>query len=45
MFSTSRVLVAIVKICFATKNVELLNEHLLMLTKRRGQLKQVSYFS
>jgi len=40
MFSTSRVLVVIIKICFATKNIELLNEHLLMLTKRRGQLKQ-----
>jgi len=40
MFSTSRVLIAIVKICFATKNIELLNEHLILLTKRRGQLKQ-----
>lgn len=40
MFSTSRVLVTVIKICFATKNIELLNEHLLLLTKRRGQLKQ-----
>jgi len=40
MFSTCRVLVSIMKICFATKNVELLNEHLILLTKRRGQLKQ-----
>lgn len=40
MSSTSRVLVAVVKMCFENKNLEMLNEHLLVLTKRRGQLKQ-----
>jgi len=40
MFSTSRILVAVVKICFENKNLEMLNEHLIVLTKRRGQLKQ-----
>lgn len=39
MFSTSRILVAVMKICFASKQLEILNEHLLLLTKRRGQLK------
>lgn len=40
MFSTSRILVATMKICFENKNYELLNENLVLLTKRRGQLKQ-----
>jgi len=40
MFSTSRILVATMKICFDNKNFELLNENLVLLTKRRGQLKQ-----
>lgn len=41
MFSTSRILVATIKICYDNKNLELMNEHLVVLTKRRGQLKQV----
>lgn len=40
MFSTSRILVAIVKFCFQCSEFELLNENLIVLTKRRGQLKQ-----
>jgi len=40
MFSTSRILVATIKICYENKNFELLNENLVLLTKRRGQLKQ-----
>jgi len=40
MFSTSRILVAVVKMCYEAKNLDMLNEHLLILTKRRGQLKQ-----
>ena len=40
MFSTSRLLVAIVKFCYQCKDFDLLNEHLILLTKRRGQLKQ-----
>ncbi|KAL4098803.1 hypothetical protein QTP88_023338 [Uroleucon formosanum] len=39
MASTSRVLVAIVKLCFQAKQWALLNEHIVMLTKRRSQLK------
>ncbi|XP_027851623.1 26S proteasome non-ATPase regulatory subunit 12 [Aphis gossypii] len=39
MASTSRVLVAIVKLCFQAKEWALLNEHIVMLTKRRSQLK------
>jgi len=40
MISTSRILVAVMKICFNNKNLEMLNENLMLLTKRRGQLKQ-----
>ena len=40
--STSRILVAIVKMCFDTKNWDALNENIVLLTKRRGQIKQVS---
>lgn len=40
MFSTSRILVSVMKICFANKNLEMLNDNLILLTKRRGQLKQ-----
>jgi len=40
MLSTGRVMVSIMKMCFAAKNLDLLNEHLVILTKRRGQLKQ-----
>lgn len=38
--STSRLLVTIINICFEQKEWELLNEHILILTKRRNQLKQ-----
>ncbi|XP_057342141.1 26S proteasome non-ATPase regulatory subunit 12 [Microplitis mediator] len=40
MISTSRVLVAIVEICFEAKNWAALNEHIVLLSKRRSQLKQ-----
>ena len=41
MFSTSRILTTIMKICFESGQLDVLNEHLILLTKRRGQLKQV----
>lgn len=40
MHSTSKVLVAIVQICFEAKNWNLLNEHIILLSKKRSQLKQ-----
>lgn len=40
MVSTSRVLVAIVQICYEAKNWTALNEHISLLAKRRSQLKQ-----
>lgn len=38
--STSRILVAIVKMCYQAKNFDVLNENILLLSKRRSQLKQ-----
>ena len=38
--STGRLLVAIVKMCFEQKKWETLNENVVLLSKRRGQLKQ-----
>ncbi|KAL0111022.1 hypothetical protein PUN28_012789 [Cardiocondyla obscurior] len=40
MVSTSRLLVAIVEICLEAKNWSALNEHIILLSKRRSQLKQ-----
>lgn len=40
MVSCSRVLVAIVQICFEAKNWTALNEYIALLVKRRSQLKQ-----
>ncbi|KAJ8036924.1 26S proteasome non-ATPase regulatory subunit 12 [Holothuria leucospilota] len=40
MQSTSRVLVAIVRMCFEVKDWDALNENILLLSKRRSQLKQ-----
>jgi 26S proteasome regulatory subunit N5 len=40
VFSTGRVLVAIVQICYEAKNWNALNEHIALLAKRRSQLKQ-----
>uniref|UniRef100_A0A0V0G3D9 Putative 26s proteasome regulatory complex subunit n=1 Tax=Triatoma dimidiata TaxID=72491 RepID=A0A0V0G3D9_TRIDM len=40
MVSTGRVLVAVVQMCFDAKNWLALNEHIIMLSKRRSQLKQ-----
>lgn len=40
MASTSRLLVAIVEICLEAKNWSALNEHIILLSKRRSQLKQ-----
>ena len=42
MHSTSRVLVCIVQLCFKSKDWNALNEHIVILTKRRSQLKQVN---
>ena len=39
--STKRVLVAIVQLCFDIGDWTTLNEHIVLLTKRRGQLKMV----
>ncbi|RWS00200.1 26S proteasome non-ATPase regulatory subunit 12-like protein, partial [Dinothrombium tinctorium] len=38
--STSRILTAIVRLCFEAKNWKVLNENILQLTKRRSQIKQ-----
>ncbi|XP_074648032.1 26S proteasome non-ATPase regulatory subunit 12-like [Tubulanus polymorphus] len=38
--STSRILVTVVKLCFEYKDWDLLNENIVLLSKRRGQLKQ-----
>lgn len=38
--STGRILVSIVKYCYAREEWDLLNEHILTLSKRRSQLKQ-----
>lgn len=40
VLSTSRILVAIVEICLEAKNWAALNEHIVLLSKRRSQLKQ-----
>lgn len=42
MVSTSRILVAVVKMCYEAKEWDLLNENIMLLSKRRSQLKQVS---
>eukprot|EP00053_Salpingoeca_punica_P007500 m.68393 g.68393 ORF g.68393 m.68393 type:complete len:439 (+) comp14178_c0_seq1:76-1392(+) len=38
--STSRLVVAVVTLCWECKELELLSEYLVLLSKRRGQLKQ-----
>ncbi|XP_013794240.1 26S proteasome non-ATPase regulatory subunit 12-like [Limulus polyphemus] len=38
--STSKVLVAIVRLCFEAKDYKALNENIVLLTKRRSQIKQ-----
>merc|ERR1712241_1165706 len=40
MHSTAKVLVCIVQICYEAKSWTTLNEHIIMLTKKRSQLKQ-----
>lgn len=42
MVSTSRILVAIVKMCYEAKDWDALNENIILLSKRRSQLKQVN---
>lgn len=44
MVSTSRILVAVVQMCYEAKDWDALNENIMLLTKRRSQLKQVTYF-
>lgn len=41
MVSTSRILVAIVQMCYEAKDWDSLNENIMLLSKRRSQLKQV----
>ena len=43
--STGKVLKAIVQMCFDLQEWDLLNEHILLLTKKRGQLKTVAAVS
>ena len=50
MHSTSKILVAVVQMCYEAKEWTTLNEHLILLSKKRSQLKaavtkmvQVSY--
>jgi 26S proteasome regulatory subunit N5 len=38
--STGRILVAIARLCFNAKDFKALNEHIVLLTKRRSQIKQ-----
>uniref|UniRef100_A0AAQ5ZYM1 26S proteasome non-ATPase regulatory subunit 12 n=1 Tax=Amphiprion ocellaris TaxID=80972 RepID=A0AAQ5ZYM1_AMPOC len=40
MVSTSRILVAVVQMCYEAKDWDSLNENIMLLTKRRSQLKQ-----
>ncbi|CAH4029424.1 26S proteasome non-ATPase regulatory subunit 12 [Pieris brassicae] len=40
MASTARILVTIVQICYEAKNWSALNDHIILLSKRRSQLKQ-----
>jgi len=40
MHSTAKVLICIVQLCYEAKQWTLLNEHIVMLTKKRSQLKQ-----
>ena len=39
--STGRVLEAVVRLCFESKNWDALNENIVLFTKKRGQIKQV----
>ncbi|KAH0629306.1 hypothetical protein JD844_011269, partial [Phrynosoma platyrhinos] len=41
MVSTSRILVAVVKMCYDAKDWDALNENIILLSKRRSQLKQI----
>lgn len=43
MVSTSRILVAVVQMCYGAKDWDALNENIMLLTKRRSQLKQVQH--
>uniref|UniRef100_H2MFU5 26S proteasome non-ATPase regulatory subunit 12 n=1 Tax=Oryzias latipes TaxID=8090 RepID=H2MFU5_ORYLA len=40
MISTSRILVAVVQLCYEAKDWDALNENIMLLSKRRSQLKQ-----
>ncbi|XP_030036703.2 26S proteasome non-ATPase regulatory subunit 12 [Manduca sexta] len=40
MASTARILVTVVQICYEAKNWSALNDHIVLLSKRRSQLKQ-----
>jgi hypothetical protein len=40
--STGRILVQVVKLCYESREWKLLNEHVILLSKKHGQLKAVS---
>lgn len=42
--SLSKVLETVVRLCFETKSWDALNENIVLLTKKRGQIKQVNLF-
>jgi len=39
--STGRILETIIRLCYQAKRFDTLNENIIQLTKKRGQLKQV----
>jgi len=43
--STGRILEVVIRICFEAEQFDMLNESIVQLTKKRGQLKQVIAFS
>lgn len=43
MVSTSRILVTVVQMCYEAKDWDALNENIMLLSKRRSQLKQVRH--
>jgi 26S proteasome regulatory subunit N5 len=43
--STGKILSTIVELCYETKDFKALNENIVLLSKRRGQLKQVRNYS
>lgn len=44
MISTGKLLVGIVRLCFEAKEWDMLNDNIVVITKKRSQLKQVNTF-